>query len=160
MSAARRRATGQAGMVAGGDGLLFGMLILVAGSFALVNVWAIIDTRAALDAAAREYLRTYTEQRDPAGAAAEADRAARSVLDSRGTPLRDLRIDPPNAAGFGPCSLASVRLESNVAAVRVPFLDGVGERTVSVRAQELIDPHKEVEPGGTYDPDQTPCAAQ
>ena len=88
MSAARRRATGQAGMVAGGDGLLFGMLILIAGSLALVNVWAIIDTRAALDAAAREYLRTYTEQRDPAGAAAEAHRAARSVLDSRGTPLR------------------------------------------------------------------------
>jgi hypothetical protein len=147
-------------MVAGGDGLLFGMLILLAGSLALVNVWALIDTRAALDAAAREYLRTYTEQRDPTAAATEAERAARAVLDSRGTPMRGVRIDPPDPARFGPCSIASVRFGSTIAAARVPFLDPIGERTVTVHAQELIDPHKEVEPGGSYDPDDTPCTAQ
>lgn len=156
----RRRPTGQSGMVAGADGLLFGMLILFAGSLAVVNVWSIIDTRAALDAAAREYLRTYSEQRDPLTAATEAEQAARRVLESRGTPLRGLRIDAPPSSEFGPCALASVRLESTVAAVRLPFLDRLGERTVSVEAGELIDPHKEVEPGDGYDADQTPCASQ
>ena len=49
-------------MSAGVMGSLFGMLILVAGGLVLFNMWAIIHTRAALDAAARDYLRTYTEQ--------------------------------------------------------------------------------------------------
>jgi hypothetical protein len=149
---------GQAGMVAGADGLLFGMLILLAGSLAFVNIWSIVDTRAALDAAGREYVRTYTEQRDPSTAAAAADRAARLVLDARGTPVRGLRIDAPPPAGFGPCAIASVRLEATVAAARLPFLDQLGERTVSVEARELIDPHKEVTTGERYDPDDTPCA--
>jgi hypothetical protein len=147
-------------MVAGADGLLFGMLILLAGSLAFVNIWSIIDTRAALDAAAREYLRTYTEQRDPLTAATGAEQAARAVLESRGTPMRGLRIDAPPPGEFGPCALASVRLESTVPAARVPFLDQLGERTVSVEASELIDPHKEVETGDSYDADDTPCALQ
>ena len=58
----RRHVRGQSGVLAGSDGLIFGMLILLAGSLAIVNVWSIIDTRAALDAAAREYLRSYTQQ--------------------------------------------------------------------------------------------------
>lgn len=156
--ARRGRPVGQAGMVAGADGLLFGMLILLAGSLAFANIWSIVDTRAALDAAAREYLRTYTEQRDPSTATADAERAARAVLDSRGTPLRSLRIDAPLPDEFGPCAMAAVGLEATVAAARLPFLDQLAERTVSVEARELIDPHKEVSTGERYDADDTPCA--
>ena len=76
---------GQAGMLAGSDGVLFGMLILLAGSLAILNVWAVIDTRAALDAAAREYLRTYTEQSSADAAATAGELAARRLLDERGT---------------------------------------------------------------------------
>ena len=152
------RATGQAGMLAGSDGLLFAMLILLAGSLALVNIWAMIDSRAALDAAARDYLRTYTEQSDPATAAAAGERAARNLLDQRGTPLRSLRIDPPDPSLFGPCQSASVVIEAEVPAARLPFLDDLGARQIRVTHRELVDPHREMTNGPSHDPSTTPCS--
>ena len=151
------RATGQAGMLAGSDGLLFAMLILLAGSLALVNIWAMIDTRAALDAAARDYLRTYTEQSDPASAARAGDHAARSVLDQRGTPLRSLRIDPPDRTTFGPCQPVAVTIEAEVPAARLPFLDDLGARQIRVTHRELVDPHREMTNAPSHDPTTTPC---
>lgn len=151
------RATGQAGMLAGSDGLLFAMLILLAGSLALVNIWAMIDSRAALDAAARDYLRTYTEQSDPATAAGAGERSARSVLDQRGTPLRSLHIDPPDPSLFGPCQPVAVTIEAEVPAARLPFLDDLGARQIRVTHRELVDPHREMTNGPSHDPATTPC---
>lgn len=154
----RQAARGQAGVLAGSDGLLFGALILVAGSLALVNIWAAIDTRAALDAAAREYLRTYTEQGSPGSAASAADTRAREVLTARGTPVRGLVVRPPDPTSFGPCQQASVTIEAEVPAARLPFLDDIGTRTIRVTHRELVDPHREVIRGPSYDPTSTVCA--
>ena len=152
----RRR--GQAGVLAGSDGLVFGVLILLAGSLALVNIWSMIDTRAALDAAAREYLRSYTEQSSPAAAAARGEEAAREVLGQRRTPLHLLRIDPPDARTFGPCQPVMVAIEAEVPAARLPFLDDLGARRIRVTQRELVDPHREVTSGPDHDPSTTPCA--
>ncbi len=145
-------------MLAGSDGLVFGVLILLAGSLALVNIWSMVDTRSALDAAAREYLRSYTEQSSPAAAAARGEAAAREVLDERRTPLHLLRIDPPDAATFGPCQPVTVAIEAEVPAARLPFLDDLGARRIRVTQRELVDPHREVTSGPDHDPSTTPCA--
>ncbi len=156
MTPARRR--GQAGVIGGSDGLLFAMLILFAGSLVLVNIWGRIDTRAALDGAARDYLRSYTEQVDATSAELRGESAARTLLRERGTPVRDLRIDVPSADRFGPCASATVRLTAEIPAARLPFLDDLGATTIEVVHTELIDPHREVEPGANYSVESTPCA--
>jgi hypothetical protein len=157
MTAMDGRARGQAGVLAGSDGLVFGMLILLAGSLAVLNIWSVIDTRAALDAAAREYLRSYTEQSSPAAAASFGDAAARELLERRGAPVHGLRIDPPDAATFGPCQPAVVAIEAEVPAARLPFLDDLGTRQIRVTHRELVDPHREVISGPNHDPTATPC---
>lgn len=150
---------GQSGVLAGSDGLIFGMLILLAGSLAIVNVWSIIDTRAALDAAAREYLRSYTQQSSATAAASFGDAAARDVLDRRGAGTRSIQIDPPDPSTFGPCQPVTVAIEADVPAARLPFLDDLGARRIRVTHRELVDPHREVTSGPDHDPATTPCAA-
>lgn len=153
----RRPNGSQAGVLAGSDGLLFATLILLCGSLVTVHVWSIIDTRAALDAAARDYLRSYTEQADAARATAAGDDAARAVLDGRGTPLRSLRIEAPDPSTFGPCQPVAVTIEAEVPATSLPFLDDLGSRQVRVTHRELVDPHREVTSGPNHDPSSTPC---
>jgi hypothetical protein len=147
----------QAGVLAGSDGLLFSTLILLCGCLVTVHVWAIIDTRAALDAAAREYLRTYTEQPDAARAGTSGASAARTVLESRATPLRGLQIEAPDPTTFGPCQPVAVTIEAEVPATSLPFLDDLGSRLVRVTHRELVDPHREVTSGPNHDPSTTPC---
>lgn len=147
----------QAGVLAGSDGLLFATLILLCGSLVTVHVWSIIDTRAALDAAAREYLRTYTEQPDAARAGVSGASAARAVLEGRTTPLRSLRIQAPDPTTFGPCQPVDVTIEAEVPAASLPFLDDLGPRLVRVTHRELVDPHREVTSGPKHDPSTTPC---
>ena len=143
-------------MVAGLDGLLFGSLILLGGTVLIVNAWSVIETRQALDGAAREYLRAYTEAPDPRSAVSDADAAARASL-AGGNRRLDVRIRPPDTATFGPCALASVELSADVAAARIPFVGEFGSTQVSVAHTEMIDAHREVTSGAAYDPAATPC---
>ncbi|MGB6056924.1 MAG: hypothetical protein WBF71_01570 [Microthrixaceae bacterium] len=136
---------------------MFGVLILLAGSLALINIWAIVDTRAALDAASREYLRTYTEQSSAGDALLLGDASARRVLHSRGTRTKDLSITVEQPAGFGPCSAVAVRISATVHWFRVPFLDGFGDAVVTVENRELVDAHREVIVDDSYDRTATAC---
>ena len=81
-----------------------------------------------------------------------------TLLRERGSPVRDLRIDVPSADTFGPCASATVRLTATIPAARLPFLDDLGATTIEVDHTELIDPHREVEPGVSYSVESTPCA--
>ncbi len=153
---ARRRCQG--GFVGGAEGILFGLFILVAGSLAVLNIWSIIDTRAAMDAAAREYMRSYTEASTPREAASAGQRAASEVLLRRGTRLADIRFTAPDPNRFGPCEPATVTLEAEAPAARLPFLDDLGTRPVRVTHRELVDPHREMTSGPSHDPATTPCA--
>lgn len=149
--------TTERGAVAGLDALLFGTLILLAGTVLIINLWSAIETRTALDAATREYLRTYTASVDGPTAAARAEHAARTVLEHRSTPLQSLRIQPPEVARFGPCEPSTVQLTATVPSVRLPFLDDLGTTVVSVTATELVPPHRELTPGPAHDTTTTPC---
>ena len=148
---------GQQGFVLGSEGLLFGTLILLAGTLLLVNAWAVIDTRMAVDSAAREYLRSYTEAASADTAVHSGARAAHETLTERGTALRSLTIEDPDIASFGPCQLATVTLAVTVPAVRLPFIAGIGATVVRVTHSELVDAHREMTVGDGYDPTTVPC---
>ncbi len=148
----------ESGVIGGAESLAFGVLILVVGALLIVQSWAVIETKTALDDAGREFLRTYTEQPDPVTATAKATRAARSLLVQRGTPLRGLRLIPPDATRFGPCAIARVQISATVPALRLPFGLRFGAVTTASTTEELIDSHREVIIGPRYNPTTTPCA--
>ena len=54
------------GQVAGIEVLPFGFLVLVAGTLLVVNAWAVVDAKFAVDAAVREAARAYVEAPDEA----------------------------------------------------------------------------------------------
>lgn len=153
----RRRARNERGMVAGGEALAFGTLVLLVGALVLANAWSVVETRTAVDAAAREYLRAYTRADDRASGLAAGDWAARMTLTARGTPLRGLRIDAPNAAEFGPCGRAEVTLTATVPAARLPLLGELSATDVRVTHAELIGAHEEVTPHAGFDARRTTC---
>jgi hypothetical protein len=144
--------------VGGLEALVLGFLVLFGGAGLMVNAWALVETRTALDAAAREYLRAYTAGSDPVSAAGAGADAARQVLVERGTPLQDLAVQAPDPTLFGPCQPVEVTLTLEVDELRVPFIDRLGPSTVSVSAAELVDTHREMTAGARHDPEATPCA--
>jgi len=154
----RVRRHGERGAVGGGEGVIFGMLILVAGTLVILNLWALLDTRMALDSAAAEYLRTYTEQQGFFQARYTADVALKDTLTQRGfSPDRvSIRVGEPQ--GFGPCAEVTVQLSTQVPWARVPFIGGAGSTSVSVTQSELIDAHREVTNSANFAQFATPCA--
>lgn len=146
------------GAVAGLEALLFSVLILVAGSVLLVNAWAVLDTRAALDAAAREFTRSFTEQTDTTTARHVATAAALNSLAHRGLDpdLVEITIGLPQ--GFGPCAVVQVTLQRRIAWLRAPFVGDLDDTLVQVVHRELIDAHREVMASVDFDPRATECA--
>ena len=149
---------GERGVVAGLDGLVFGMLVMVAGTLLIVNAWAVVDSRTALDGAAREYLRSYTRAGDPGTARSSGAAAVTAFLAGRGMDPAAVRTAHPDPTTFGPCAAATVELSLVVPVARVPFVGGFGSTTVHVTGTELVDAHREVIPGAAFDPDSTECA--
>lgn len=155
-----RRRRDERGVVAGSEGVAFGMLVLVAGTLIAVNAWSVLQTRRALDGAAREYLRAYTEADDPHGAAIAGDRALDASLDgelglrSRRAEVRVVRPDPTR---FGPCAEATIEVSIPVRAARIPFVGEFGPVTVEVTHTELVDAHREMRSGSAYEAEATPC---
>ena len=139
---------------------MFSVLILVAGAVVLVDVWAVIDSRAALDAATREYTRSFTEQRDRAAAHDRGTAAAQASLRHRGIDPAEVELEVRMPRGFGPCAPVEVVARRRVPWVRAPFLDQAGETVVQVEQRELIDPHREVIADADFDPASTVCAAE
>lgn len=153
-----RGRSSERGAVAGAESLALGTLILIGGVLLVTNAWAVIDSRLALDAAAREYLRSYTQASSPSEAAEGGLRAVDEVLADRPRLAADTRVVAPDPSGFGPCSPAVVELRSRVPTVNMPFLDGFAPVTVRVRHVELVDAHREMaEVGPSYSVFDTAC---
>ena len=145
-------------MAAGAEALALGSIVLVVATLLVVNAWAVLDTRTALESATREYLRAYTEADSPGAAAHDGERSARTVLDERPALADIVQLSPPDPGAFGPCAPAMVTMSAEVPAVRIPFIvDGWGRHIVTVRAVELIDAHQEMTRGAAYDLTRTAC---
>jgi len=154
----RRSIRNERGAVAGLEGVMFGILILVAGTVLVAHAWSVLETRRSLDGAAREYLRAYTEADGPAAARTAGQRALDDVLRGEHNTRGTVDVTSPDPTTFGPCAQATVSLSSVVPSVRLPFLTDVGASTVRVTHTELVDAHREMTSGAAYDPERTPCA--
>jgi hypothetical protein len=142
---------------AGAEALLFGTLVLVTGTLVATAAWGVLTSRAALDDAAREYLRAYTEADSPVAAIAAGREAARTSLAGDGVDADVVMLVEPDPSTFGPCAEAGVELHLDRPAIRLPFVEDFGAVRVEVRHAELVDPHREMAPGPRHDPEDTPC---
>lgn len=136
---------GERGQVAGIEALPFGLLIFVAGTLLLVNIWGVVDAKFAADAAAREATRYVVETARigtdttavRTGAGDVADRTYRDH--GRRDPLT-VRVEPEGVP-LGRCDRIRVTVTSTVPAIRLPFFGGFGDAfDIVATHSELIDP--------------------
>lgn len=134
----RARGT-ESGQAAGIETIPFGILVFIGGLLLVVNVWAVVDTRAALDTAARDYLRAYTSSSTSALGRAAGREAALASMGARAHG-RAVEITAPDEP-FGPCRPATVELRLEVPAIRAPFIGSIGTTAVTATETELVQPY-------------------
>lgn len=135
-----RRSWDERGQAAGLETVPFGVLVFVGGVLIAVNAWAVVDHRAAVDAAASAYLRAYTAAPSPELARAAGADAARRSLGNRVAAAQELEVVAPREV-FRPCRVATVVVRLRVPVARVPFMGDLGDTTVEARAVDLVQPY-------------------
>jgi Flp pilus assembly protein TadG len=142
-----------AGFAGGIETLPFGLLIFVVGTLMVVNLWAVLDTKMAVDAASREAARAVAESDGvafgPGGYQTLADDAAKEAMTAqKGQPVgATAQISFANQDGstvWRPCARAAVTVTYNVGLINLPYVGGYG-RVISVSSthSELVDPYRE-----------------
>ena len=133
------------GQLAGIEALPFGLLIFVIGALLITNAWAVVDTKIAVDAAAREAVRAYVEAPDATAGRTAAITAADDTIAGHGRPASHLTVDITHEAGqpFARCVRVTVAVHYPVPALRLPWIGGLGH-AFDVRAHhaERIDPYR------------------
>ena len=136
---------GDRGQVAGIEALTFGVLVFVSGALLLVNIWGVVDTKFAADAAAREATRYVVETagraHQPTELRSTAELIARETFADYGKtrPIHvELTADRPNLER---CARVRIRVSSTVPAIRLPFVGGFGDGLLVVATHsQLVDP--------------------
>jgi CBS domain containing-hemolysin-like protein len=158
-SPGRTRRGGDAGQVAGIEAIPFGILIFVVGALLIANVWAVVDAKSAVDAAAREATRRYVESQ--VDGTTSSDAASDAAVDAGLAALAARGRDPSQAtveltalegvggqSGFTRCARATFTAEYQVPALTIPWIGGYGSGfTVTSRHSELVDPFRGGVPG-------------
>ena len=134
-----RRGRGDRGFVGGAEAMIFGVLVFVVGSVLVVSLWATVAAKIAVTAAAHEGARAYVEAADEASAHRDADRAAAQVLDAH---HRQLAGPIEITGAFARCAQVTVTVHAELPAVSLGWLGGLGRRTVTARASEVVDPYR------------------
>jgi hypothetical protein len=133
------------GQLAGIEALPFGLLIFVIGALLIANAWAVVDSKIAVDAAAREAVRAYVEAPDATVARTAAITAAGDTITGHGRLARRLTVDITHEQGqpFARCVRVTVAVHYPVPALRLPWIGGLGH-AFDVRGHhtERIDPYR------------------
>jgi hypothetical protein len=132
----------EAGFAGGLEGLLFGLLVFVVGTLIVANAWAVVDTKLALVAAAREAARTYVEAPNAAAAASSADQAAIATLAGYGRTASRGRVSVV-AGAWGRCQRITIQVRYPAPLLILPFVGRVGSaETIKANHSELVDPYR------------------
>lgn len=136
---------GERGQVTGIEALPFGLLIFIAGTLLLVNIWGVVDAKFAADAASREAARFVVESaradRHPAEVLAGAEAVAVRTLGDHGRARRPSVEVRPEGARFERCDRVQVTVSTEVPAIRLPFFGGFGDGfDIVATHSELVDP--------------------
>jgi hypothetical protein len=133
----------EAGQAGGLEGIVFGLLVFVMGTLLIANAWAVVDTKLAVTAAAREAARAYVEAVDQPTADDNALRAADAALKGHGrTPDRAgtaVHVD----GGFVRCGRVTAEVRYTVPLLSIPLIGryGSGFRVVAHHS-EVVDPYR------------------
>ena len=140
MSAPHAVNDGQGGFAGGIEVIPFAVLVFVLATVLMVNAWAVVDAKLAVEAAAREATRTYVETRAVAQAESASTEAARRAFESTGRSAVGLHIRH-TATEHVRCSSVQFEVSYVVRAVRLPIIHGLShDITVVGRHREIIDP--------------------
>lgn len=135
------------GAVGGVEVLPFGVLVFVALVLLIANLWAVVDAKMTVDAAAREAGRAFVEAPDLPAARAAARRAADDVARGAGRDPARLRLED-DGSPFLRCSFVEHRASYQVPSITLPFIGGFGRGfEVRGRHRESIDAFREGLPG-------------
>ena len=146
-SAWRRHSRDETGFAGGADGLVFGLLIFVVGTLMAGNAWAVVDTKLAADAAARQAVRTYVEAPNAQSAANDAQQSADDALSSYGRSPAKATLSVVSAA-FGRCVRVTFEVRYRAPLVELPIVGSLGlAESVTAQHSELIDPYRTALPG-------------
>jgi len=143
----RCRDSSDGGFVGGFEGLLFGLLLFVAGTLLVSYAWAVVDTKTATEAAARQAAVTYVQAPSAAAAFASARQAAEVALAGYGRDPGRSRVTLV-AGSFGRCQRITISVTYPSPLLVLPFVGriGSGERVRADRS-ELVDPYRSGIPG-------------
>ena len=150
--------TSDAGQMGGVEVLPFGILILVTGSLMVVNLWSVINTKMAVNAAAREAAHAVAEAAPTgngsgdlsADARREGERAAIAALTthfdrSPDQPVAVEIVFPPG--GWRRCARIDVRVTYRAPVIALPFLGSMGpDRDVVAEHHSIVDPYRDSAP--------------
>jgi hypothetical protein len=144
----RARWRDQRGLIGGFEVLPFGLLLFVSAMLVVTNAWAVIDSKLATSAAAREGARAYVESDSESDADVALRRRAHEALAAYG---RDGdRVEVAIAAEpFGRCARVTVEVRYRVPALTVPFIGGFGSGVIARSSHsEVVDPYRSGLPEG------------
>lgn len=124
------------------EALPVAMLLLVAGTLLLADAWAVLDTKLAVEQAAREGGRVAVEASDRRTAAPAARRAAALSFVGSGRDAGRLEV-AADGRWRHRCALLEVRASTSVRTIRLPIIGSFGPPvTVHGRHREVLDPFR------------------
>lgn len=144
-TATANRRRGERGQVAGIEALPFGLLIFTVGTLLIVNLWGVVDSKFAADAAAREAARYIVEaaaiDADTGAVVASARAVAVRTMSDHGRERAITVIVEPEGLDLFRCQRVVVTVATSVPAIRLPFLGAYGDAfDVIATHTELVDP--------------------
>jgi hypothetical protein len=147
MSAPRIDWSADDGFAGGAEVLPFAVLVFVVGTLLVTNLWGVIDTKMATDAAAREGARLVAEADGPGADPAALGRpAAEASLSAHGRdPARGLAYTVSYGGGrWAPCARATVTASYPVPLISLPMIGLAAGNVVTVSSthSEIVDPYR------------------
>ena len=145
--AGRRR--GDDGFAGGFEGLLFGLLIFVAGTLLIAYAWGVVETKTATGEAARQAARTYVEAPSGEVARNEADQAADAALVGYGRDPSRAKVQLIQGS-FARCGRVTISVSYPAPLFRLPIFGALGRGLfVTSQHSELVDPYRSGLPGSS-----------
>lgn len=128
--------------VAGVEGVVVGVVVVIALLLLCSGAWAVVDAKSAVTVAAREAGRAYVEAPSAGSASVDARAAATAAMTGHGRAADRTSVDL-RGAGFGRCRRVVAVVRHRVQLVRNPWTGGGGGTvTVTARHSEVVDPYR------------------
>lgn len=124
------------------EAVIIGTLVFVFSTLLVVNAWAVIDAKLAVQAATREATRAFVEAPDTATAMTVANAAARRAIAGHGRDPDRLTLVAPDAA-VRRCAVVSITGEYPVRLTPLRLVGRAGGTlTVSATHSERVDAYR------------------